>query len=112
MLTMALKSSEELLEIIVNKSNINSQDSEGNTPLNVAIINNASLDKIQYILSLTDDVNVRNADGNTALYLAVLKNRQKLGELLLAKNADVFATNTKNKSPLSLALNAGGSVMD
>ena len=89
-LTMALKSSENLLEIIVNKNNVNSQDSDGNTPLNVAIIQNTTLDKIQYILSLTDDVNVRNADGNTALYLSVLKNRQKLGELLLAKNADIF----------------------
>ena len=42
---MALKSSENLLEIIVNKNNVNSQDSDGNTPLNVAIIQNATLDK-------------------------------------------------------------------
>lgn len=111
-LTMALKSDDAVLEIIVNKNNVTSHDSDGNTPLNVAIINNASLLKIQYILSLTDDVNTRNADGNTALYLAVLKNRRKVGEMLLAKNADIFATNTKNRSPLSLALNAGGSVMD
>lgn len=111
-LTMALKTSDDILEIIVNKNNITSHDSDGNSPLHVAILNNASLLKIQYILSLTDDVNTRNADGNTALYLAVLKNRRKLGEMLLAKNADIFATNTKNRSPLSLALNAGGSVMD
>lgn len=111
-LTMALQSDDAVLEIIVSKNNVTSHDSDGNTPLNVAIINNASLLKIQYILSLSEDVNARNADGNTALYLAVLKNRRKLGEMLLAKNADIFATNTKNRSPLSLALNAGGSVMD
>ena len=77
-----------------------------------AIQNNATLTKIQYLISLTDDVNTRNADGNTALYLTVLKNRQKVGELLLSKNADIFATNNRSKSPLSLALYDGGSVID
>lgn len=111
-LTLALKRNDNILETVLNRLNVNSQDSDGNTPLNVAILNNASLQKIQYILSLTDDVNVRNSDGNTALYLAVLKNRQKLGELLLAKHGDIFATNNKSQSPLSLALNAGGLIMD
>ncbi len=111
-LTMALKRNDTTLEIVLNRLNVNSQDSDGNTPLNVAILQNANLQKIQYIISLTDDVNVRNGDGNTSLYLAVLKNRQKLGELLLAKGGDIFATNNKSQSPLSLALNAGGVIMD
>jgi uncharacterized protein len=111
-LSLALNGSEEMLEMIVNKTNIMSHDSAGNTPLHVAIISDASLQKIQYILSLMDNVNARNSDGNSALYLAVLKNRQKLGELLLAKNADIFSTNNKNYSPLYLALKAGGSVQD
>ena len=111
-LKLALKSSDNILELVLNTNNVNSHDSDGNTPLLVSILTDTSLAKIQYILSLTDDVNTRNSDGNTALYLAVLKNRQKLGELLLAKNADIFATNNKSRSPLSLALNAGGTVMD
>lgn len=114
-LTLALKdsdSSDKVLKAIVNPSNISSTDSEGNTPLIVAIQHNATLSKVQYIISITDNVNARNADGNTALYLTVLKNRQKVGELLLAKNADIFATNNRSKSPLSLALYDGGSVMD
>ena len=104
--------SDKILRSIVNRQNITSVDSEGNTPLMNAIQNNATLTKIQYIISLTDDVNTRNADGNTALYLTVLKNRQKVGELLLSKNADIFATNNRSKSPLSLALYDGGSVID
>lgn len=114
-LILALKdsdSSDKVLKLIVNQTNVSSTDSEGNTPLIVAIQNNATLTKIQYIISITDDVNARNADGNTALYLTVLKNRQKVGELLLAKNADIFATNNRSKSPLSLALYDGGTVMD
>lgn len=111
-LTLALKKADNTLEVILNKKNIDCQDSDGNSPLIVSIINNATLPKIQYILSLTDDVNTRNSEGNTALYLTVLKNRRQLGELLIAKKADIFATNTRNKSPLSLALNAGGSLME
>lgn len=111
-LTIALENDEELLKTILNKGNILSLDSNGNTPLHVAIIKDTNLQKLQYILSLTDDVNSRNAEGNNALYLSILKNRQRHGEMLLAKNADIFSSNNKNYSPLRLALKAGGNVMD
>lgn len=111
-LTIAFTSNNEIFEATVNESNINTQDSEGNTPLHIAILKDAPLSKIQYIVSLTEDVNIRNRDGNSALYLAILKNRQKVGEMLLEKNADIFSTNTNNNSPLRLALKHGGSVQD
>lgn len=111
-LTVALASDNDIFEATVNEVNINTQDSEGNTPLHVAIINDAPLSKIQYIVSLTEDVNIRNRDGNSALYLTILKNRQKVGEMLLEKNADIFSANTNNNSPLRLALKHGGSVQD
>lgn len=111
-LTIALSSNNEVFEATVNAQNINSQDSEGNTPLHVAILNKAPLNKIQYIVSLTDDVNIRNRDGNSPLYLAIIKNRQKVGEMLLEKNADIFSTNTDNDSPLRLALKDSGQVQD
>lgn len=111
-LTVALTSDNDIFEATVNEMNINTQDSEGNTPLHIAILNNAALAKIQYIVSLTEDVNIRNRDGNSALYLAILKNRQKVGEMLLEKNADIFSTNTNNNSPLRLALKNGGTVQD
>lgn len=111
-LKVALASKDNIIETIINKYNIDSHDSAGNTPLHVSIIENASLQKIQFILSLMDDVNQRNAEGNNALYLSILKNRQRIGELLLAKNADIFSANNLNYSPLRLALKAGGSVMD
>ena len=111
-LLMVLFAKENLLEYMVNPSNVLSQDSTGNIPLNIAIVYNARLDRVKYIMSLTTDVNIRNADGNTPLYTAVVRNRPRVGEILLAKDADIFATNNKNKSPLSLALNAGGSAME
>lgn len=111
-LSLALEMDEEFLELLISKNNIYMQDSSGNTPLHIAIMNNASLPKIQYILSLMDDVNLRNAEGNSALYLCVIKNRPRAAVLLLEKNADIFSVNNKNRSPLSLALNAGGRVLD
>ena len=111
-LTIALAGSSEMLEAVVNASNVTLQDSDGNTPLHLALLTDAPLAKIQYIISLTNDVNIRNRDGNSALFLTVLKNRQKVGELLLAKDADIFSSNTNNNSPLRLALKYGGTVQD
>ena len=111
-LSMAFACSNEMLEAVVNSSNCTSQDSDGNTPLHIALLTDAPLSKVQYIISLTNDVNIRNRNGNSALFLSVLKNRQKVGEMLLAKNADIFSTNTNNNSPLRLALKYGGSVQD
>lgn len=111
-LTLALSSDVAMTEAVVNAQNVLSQNSDGNTPLHVAIITDASLAKIQYIVSLMDDVNTRNRNGNSALFLATLKNRQKVGEMLLAKNADIFSTNTNNNSPLRLALRYGGTVQE
>ena len=111
-LSIALAGSPEMLEAVVNEKNADFTDSNGNTPLHLALICDAPLSKIQYMISLMKDVNTRNKDGNSALFLSILKNRQKVGELLLAKNADIFSTNTNNNSPLRLALKYGGTVQD
>ena len=107
-LTLALKDGQAMLEMLVNRTNALSHDSNGNTPLHTAVIVNASIEQIRYLISLTDDINARNSDGNNALYLAVERNNKKIGELLLAKNADIFSTNNANDSPLHLALKKGG----
>lgn len=111
-LKIALDSKDNEIETVINKYNVDTRDSAGNTPLHVAILKDSNLAKIQVILSLTNDVNQRNSEGNTALYIAIIKNREQLGKLLLAKNADIFSTNNINYSPLRLALKAGGSVME
>ncbi|MFC2281427.1 MAG: ankyrin repeat domain-containing protein, partial [Treponema socranskii subsp. buccale] len=107
-LSLALKDGQAMLEMLVNRTNALSHDSNGNTPLHTAIIVGAQIEQIRYLVSLTDDINARNKDGNNALYLAVERNNKKIGELLLAKNADIFSTNNANDSPLHLALKKGG----
>ena len=111
-LSLSMAGSSEMFEAVINEKNATSQDSEGNTPLHTALLCNAPLSKIQYIVSLTNDVNIRNREGNSALYLAALNNNRQVGELLLAKDADIFSSNTKNDSPLRIALKEGGSFQD
>lgn len=103
-LTSVLKRDDDMYKSLVVKENASSIDSEGNTPLLVALKNDAPFDRIQYIADLDSNANARNRDGKSALFVAVEKNNRKAGELLLARNADIFAANTQNVSPLRKSL--------
>ncbi|HOQ93119.1 MAG TPA: ankyrin repeat domain-containing protein [Treponemataceae bacterium] len=106
---LSLKSpiSLELTKLLITRDTIHSRDSFGNTPLHLACEYKASPEKMQYLLSLTNDVDARNKNGDTALFLAVKKNQRQAGELLIAKKADIFSTNNEHYSPLRIALEAG-----
>lgn len=99
-----LRRPDDLYKSLVIKENASSTDSEGNTPLLVALKQNAAYERIEYIASLDSNVNARNRDGESALFVAVEKNNRKAGELMLSRNADIFAANTQNISPLRKSL--------
>lgn len=112
-ITKALDSgSREMLETLITKANVTSTDSSGNTALHIAVSRDAPIDYIRYLVDVGSDVNARNKNGDSALFTTVQKNRRDAGDLLLEKNADIFATNTQNNSPLRLALTRGGEVQD
>lgn len=111
-LVLALAADKELFEMTVSAKNVQTQDSEGNTPLHVALLNNAPLEKILYIISLTEDVNIRNSDGNSVLYLACMAKQESVVKALLEKGGDIFSSNKDNMSPLRIALRDGGIVQD
>ena len=111
-LSMAFEMNDKVFEATLNEDNCDTQDSEGNTPLHIALINDAPMEKIQYIIGLTKDVNIRNRDGDSPLYIAASKNMEKVGKLLLEKGADIFSTNKDNYSPLRLALKEGGKLQN
>lgn len=102
--TRVLNSTDGLFESMITSSNINSVDSEGNTPLLIALQKNASLEKIKYLIDLGTNVNARNREGNSALYYAVLNDNKEIGMMLLAQHANIFSANNKDISPLKLAL--------
>lgn len=112
-ITKALESdTKEMLQTLITASNVASTDSSGNTALHIAISKDAPIDYIRYLVETGADVNARNKNGDSVLFITVQKNRRDAGDLLLEKNADIFATNTQNNSPLRLALTRGGEVQD
>ena len=111
-LTKALDISLEMTQKLVSSSNCSTRDSFGNTPLHIAISHGASNEQITYLIKCGSDINARNRNGDSPLFLAVKNNLRTIGELLLAKGADVFATNTENYSPLKMAMMLGGDVQD
>ena len=102
----------DMLKMLVTSENINSKDSSGNTALHVAIQKDALFDYIKYLVDAGADVNARNKNGDSVLFMTVKKNRKDVGDLLLEKNADIFATNVQNDSPLRVALTNGGNLQD
>lgn len=102
----------DMLKMLVNKENVNAKDSSGNTALHIAIQKDAPIDYIKYLIDAGSDVNARNKNGDSVLFIAAGKNRRDAGDLLIEKDADIFATNVQNNSPLRIALTRGGEIQD
>lgn len=102
----------DMLKMLVGKENISAKDSSGNTALHIAIQKDAPAEYIKYLIDAGSDVNARNKNGDSVLFIAAQKNRRDAGDMLLEKNADIFATNVQNDSPLRIALTNGGEVQD
>ena len=84
---------------------INLQNSEGDTPLHLAIIKN-NMDMIKVLLENDSiNVNLKNHQGNTPLHLAVMKdNASIIDELLKKDNIDVNLKNNSDNTPLQLMI--------
>jgi hypothetical protein len=103
-LDRAIKSNSlEIFQTLINEKNVNSKDSNGNTPLHIAIMQDAPMPFLNYLIDNGADVNARNSSGDSVLLMAAQKNKKDAGELLLQHGADIFATNTENNSPLRVA---------
>ena len=102
----ALKKGDAHVQAMVTPTTVTSTDKEGNTQLHLAIIRKAEVRTIALILDRKAAVNARNMNGDTPLHLAVQADLREIGELLIARGADIFAVNSSGKSPLFLAADA------
>jgi len=111
-LTKAFSSGIEMVKAVVVDSNIMARDSQGRTPLHIAVNKKADPAIINYLISKKADVNARDKNGDTPLHIAVRNNDRASGEILLAYGADVFYPNVSGESALKAALTRMGGRQD
>ena len=107
-LSIAIAAGPEALDAILTPANVRARDNFGNAPLALAVGRKATPEAIAMIIAKGSDVNARNNAGDTALHIAVRQNFQSQGEALLMAKADIFTSNVRGDSPLSLALTSPG----
>lgn len=101
--SLAIKQSPEIIAAVLGDSK-NLMDSDGNTPVHIAIENGAPDSVINYLLSIGFPINARNRNGSTALSIAVEKNNPGHVRSLLLKDADPFIESINERSPLIITL--------
>ncbi len=99
----ALRKNGEALTALITPETVGLGDNGGNTILHLAVQAKADVPIITLILDKKGAINARNKIGDTALHIAVVKNEREIGELLISRGADIFATNAAGQSPLFLA---------
>ncbi|MCL2720118.1 MAG: ankyrin repeat domain-containing protein [Treponema sp.] len=103
---VAIRSNENIFNLLITSETVNQRDSEGNTMLHTALKARATSNQISRILDQRASVDARNRDGDTALHFAVRLNQRENGEFLISKGANIFSLNSEGKSPLYIALSS------
>lgn len=89
--------------LIENGANIESRDSEGNTPLFIAV-KKGFTDITQLLIENGADINIRTKDNQNALHLAIIQTSTNLMTLLLKNHIDINAKDNKGYPPLYYAI--------
>ncbi|MGP1454976.1 MAG: ankyrin repeat domain-containing protein [Treponema sp.] len=92
------------VSILLTNETVVQKDSDGRSPLHVAVALGAPKEIVAHILDKKNMTNEPDKSGNTPLHTAVMHNDRLLGPILIAHNADIFFTNKQGLSPLKLAL--------
>ncbi len=79
-------------------------DSDGNTPVHIAVEKGASRKVLTALLDAGFPVSQRNSNGETALSLAVKNGKSPLALALLEKGADPFVSDSTGESALSFVI--------
>ncbi len=102
--SLVLRTQDETLIRTVLGSNTMIVDSDGNTPVHIAVARNANAKMITMLLNMGYPANQRNGKGITPLYEAVTTNQRTLVNVLLERGADPFVATTEGDCALLHAL--------
>jgi ankyrin repeat protein len=93
-------------------TNTNLIDSDGNTPVHIAISNGANDNIVSLLVSRGYNLNRRNSEGVTPLMLAVKRNRTEAAQTLLRNGADPFIFDNSGECVISLAIKENLSILN
>ncbi|WP_428771058.1 ankyrin repeat domain-containing protein [Treponema sp. HNW] len=102
-LSLVLRKDIESIKTVLG-SNINLADSDGNTPIHIAVQNSAPNKTLTALIDAGYPADRRNRDGATPLLLAVKQDKKEAARIILEKGADPFVTDNASESALSYAL--------
>ena len=101
-----------ILDALISHETARQKDSAGNTILHIAVRSKGDTYIIGNILEQKAELNARNRDGDTALHIAARLNLREAGEYILSKGANIFFANSKEESPLFIALTHPSGVLE
>lgn len=82
------------------------QDSEGNTPLHLALSHELEQSYVLFFCSYELNLKIKNEEKQTPLHVAVLVKNQEAVELLINKGADLNINGNAGQTPLHVAISA------
>lgn len=103
---------QEIIQNLITPENVASHNSEGYTPLHIAVKDNANIDSIRYIINTGADIDARNGEGDCILLTALENNYRAAGELLIKAGADIYSKNANEISPLKYAIEKDSPLRD
>ncbi|MGL4985577.1 MAG: ankyrin repeat domain-containing protein [Treponemataceae bacterium] len=110
-LSLAIQTKDAQVIDIVLPSNIGVTDTNGNTPLHIAINENVDAIILKQIVDKKYPLNRRNSMGVTPLLLTIQKQMTDQAVVLLNAGADPFIADTSGDSALSLSLMNKSSIL-
>lgn len=109
--SLVLNRSEEMIKAVLGNDK-NLSDSDGNTPIHIAVSNRVSPFTIEMLIGLGYPVNRRNSTGLTPLSLAVLNEQIDIAKKLLEAGADPYITNNQGDCALSIAMEKSADMLN
>ncbi|XP_063677248.1 uncharacterized protein LOC134813420 [Bolinopsis microptera] len=88
--------------LIKHGADVNTKNSNKETPLHVAVMNN-SVEVAELLLEHGAEMDTKNKYGETPLYIAASKNSVEVAKLLLEHGAEVDTKNSNGDTPLNVA---------
>lgn len=104
--SLVLKFDERVLKAVLG-NNKNIVDSDGNTPIHIAVDKKVTEDQLNMLINMGYPLSQRNGKGVTPLNTAVSNNQKKLALTLLERGADPFVATVSGDCALTNAFKNG-----